>query len=131
MTTYKGNAGVAKVSTNAIGELTGFTITETGGTAEDTALGDSAKTFLADGLPTWTAHIEGHYYPTDTAQAAMTIGSSLSLEFDPLGTATGTPKLTGTGILTQLQTGALANGQVIPFSADVQGTGALTKATNS
>jgi len=132
MATIKGNSGVVKIGANAIAELTGFTITETGGTTEDTALGDTARTYLADGLPTWSATINGHWYIGDSnGQALLVIGASLSLSFNPAGTATSTPKLDGTGIVTQVQHGEIANGAVVPFSAQVQGTGALTRGSNS
>lgn len=132
MATIKGNSGVVKIAANAIAELTGFTITETGGTAEDTALGDTARTYLADGLPTWTATINGHWYLGDTnGQALIVIGASLGLSFNPAGTGSGTSKLDGTGIVTQVQHGEIGNGAVVPFSAQVQGTGALARGTNS
>lgn len=132
MTTYRGNAGVVKIGANAIAELTGFTITETGGTAEDTALGDTARTYLADGLPTWSATISGHWFLGDTnGQDLLVIGASLSLSFNPIGTGTGAKKLDGTGLVTQVQHGEVGNGAIIPFSAQVQGTGALVRGANS
>lgn len=132
MATIKGNSGVVKIGANAIAELTGFTITETGGTTEDTALGDTARTYLADGLPTWTAAISGHWFIGDTnGQALLVIGASLALSFNPAGTAASTPKLDGTGIVTQVQHGEIGNGVVVPFSAQVQGTGALVRGANS
>lgn len=132
MTTLIGNSGVVKIAANAIAELTGFSVTETQGTAEDTALGDTARTYLADGMQAWTASVTGHYYPGDTnGQALIIAGASLSLVFNFAGTGTGTQKLSGTGIVTQVQFGELQNGQVIPFSAQFQGSGALTRGTNS
>lgn len=132
MTTIKGNSGVVKIGANAIAELTGFTITETGGTAEDTALGDTARTYLADGLPTWTATVNGHWFLGDTnGQDLIVIGAVLSLSFNPAGTAAATKKLDGTGIVTQVQHGEIGNGQVVPFSAQFQGTGPLVRGANS
>lgn len=132
MTTHKGNSGVVRIGANAIGEMTGFSVTETAGTSEDTALGDTARTYLGDGLPTWTASINGHYFPGDTnGQALIVANASLSLEFHTAGTGSGTAKLTGTGLVTQVQFGELQNGQVVPFSAQFQGTGALVRGTNS
>ena len=58
-------------------------------------------------------------------------GASLSLEFHPAGTASGKEKLSGTGLVTQVQVGEVSNAQVVPFSAQVQGTGALVRGTNS
>lgn len=131
MTTYIGNSGVVKQSTYTIGEITGFTVTETVGTAEDTALGDTARTYKSDQLPTWTASIEGHYFPGDTnGQAVIVSGATLNLEFHFLGTGTGTKKYSGAGIVTQRQFGQLQNGEIIPFSAQFQGSGPLTEGTN-
>ena len=132
MTTYKGNAGVAKIGANAIAELTSFSITVTEGTVEDTALGDTARTYMTDGMQAWTASIAGHYYDGDTTGQALIIeGASLSLAFNPRGTATGTPSLSGTGLVTSVQIGEVAQGAVIPFTAQIQGTGALVRAANS
>lgn len=131
MTTYKGNSGVVRQSTYSIAELTGFTVTETMGTTEDTALGDTARSFLADGLQAWSASVEGHYYPGDTnGQATIVAGAELNWSFNFIGTGTGTQKFSGAGIITQLQVGQLQNGQPIPFSAQIQGNGALTRGTN-
>lgn len=132
MTTYKGNQGVVKISTTAIAELTNWSVTVTQGTVEDTALGDTARTYQADGMQAWTAQVAGHYYDGDTnGQAALIEGASLALEFDPRGTSTGTPKLSGTGLVTSIQIGDVAQGAIIPFTAQIQGTGALARATNS
>lgn len=131
MTTIKGNSGVVKISTNTIAELTQFSLTETQGTTEDTALGDTARTFLADGLQAWSGSISGHYYPEDTnGQALIISGATLTFAFNFAGTGTGTLKLSGSAIVTQVQFGELQNGQVVPFSAQIQGTGALTRGTN-
>lgn len=132
MSTIKGNGGEVHIDTDAIAELTGFTITETGGTSEDTSLGDLARTYLPDDLPTWTASINGRYYPEDVdGQALLVIGAVLALTFLPAGTTTGKRKFTGSGIVTQVQHGEVTNGAVVNFSASVQGTGALARGTNS
>lgn len=131
MTTTKGNAGVVKIATNSIAELTSFSITETEGTVEDTALNDTAHTYVADGLQGWTAQISGHYYDGDTnGQALMVAGASLSFVFNYAGTGTGTQKLSGTGLVTSIQIGDVVNAAIVPFTAQIQGTGALSRGTN-
>lgn len=131
MTAYIGNSGVVKIGSDTIAEITGFTVTETVGTAEDTALGDTARTYKSDALPTWTASVEGHYFPGDTnGQALIVGGATLSWVFNFLGTGAGTKKYSGSGIVTQRQLGQLQNGEIIPFSAQVQGSGPLTEGTN-
>jgi hypothetical protein len=133
MTTHRGNAGVLKVGATptAVAELTGFTITETEGTIEDTAQGDAARTFKADGLPTWTISMRGHYFPADTnGQAVVLVGDELAFEGSPIGTANGAAKLSGTIIITNREV-VSDNGAIVSFSAQAQGTGALTHGTHS
>ena len=132
MSTHKGNDGVVRIGANAIAEITGFTVTETAGTVEDTAMGDTARTYISDDLPTWTASINAHYYPGDTnGQALIVAGASLELEFHSEGTGAGKAKLSGTGIVTQVQMGEVGNGVVVPFTAQFQGTGALARGVNA
>lgn len=131
MTTYKGNAGVVKIGANTIAELTGFSLTETMGAVEDTALGDTARTFVDDGLQAWQATISGHYYPGDTnGQALMIAGAALSFVFNMAGTTTGLQKFSGSGLVTSIQFGESTNAAIVPFSAQIQGAGALTRGTN-
>lgn len=131
MATIKGNSGVVKIGANNIAEITSFSITETEGTVEDTALGDAARTYVPDALPTWTASINCHHYKGDTnGQALMLVGESLSFVFNPAGTGSGTETLTGTGIVTSRQVGDVANAAIVPLAIQVQGTGALTHGTN-
>lgn len=132
MTTYRGNAGVLKVggTPTAVAELTGFTITAQVGTIEDTAQGDTARTYVSDALPTFSGSMTGHYFPADTnGQAAIVEGASLAFEMTPIGTTTGLQKLSGTLIVTQVEITS-NNGAIVGFSAQFQGTGALTRGTN-
>lgn len=130
MATIKGNSGVVKIGANAIAEITSFSITETEGTVEDTALGDAARTHVADELPTWTASINCHHYKGDTnGQALALIGQSLSFVFQPAGTGSGAETLSGTGIVTSRQVGDVANAQIVPLVLQIQGSGTLTHGT--
>jgi len=132
MTTYKGNSGVAKIASNTIAELTSWSLTEVMGTVEDTAIGDTARTFVNDGLQAWSAQVSGHYYPGDTnGQALIIAGASLSFDFSPAGSTSGLQKFTGTGLITSVQYGDVANASIVPFTAAIQGAGALTRGTNS
>lgn len=130
MTTYLGNSGVVKVGSTAIAELTRFSVTVTEGTVEDSAQGDTAHTYLADGMQGWTASVEGHYFPGDTGgQDQIVEGASLSLVFNPIGTTTGRQKLSGTGIVTSVAITS-ENVQVVNFTAQFQGSGTLTRGAN-
>ena len=45
MATHTGLNGVVKLGSNTVGEVTGFTLNQTHDTVEDTALGDSMKSY--------------------------------------------------------------------------------------
>ena len=47
MATFSGSGGVVKAGGNAIGEIRSFTVDQTGDTVEDTAMGDSTRSFKA------------------------------------------------------------------------------------
>lgn len=133
MTTHRGNAGVLKVGATptAVAELTGFTITETAGTIEDTAQGDTARTYKSDALPTWSGSMRGWYDASDTnGQEVIIPGEEMAFEGSPTGTANGLAKLSGTIIITNRET-VSDNGAIVSFSAQFQGTGALTRGTHS
>lgn len=132
MTTYLGNAGVIKQSTYAIAEVKGFTVTVTEGTVEDTAQGDTAKTFQADGLQAWSGSINAHYFPGDTnGQAVLVEGATVDLTLNPIGTTTGLENLTGSALITSVQIGESANAAIVPVAFQFTGSGALSRGTNS
>jgi len=127
MATFSGSAGVVKAGGNAIGEIRSFTVDQTGDTVEDTAMGDSTRSFKAT-LNTFTASIDALFDDTDTAQTAMTIGSSLAFLFQPEGSGSGAYQLSGSGIVTGISQTQSFDG-LVERSFTVQGTGALTIGT--
>ena len=127
MATFSGSAGVVKAGGNAIGEIRSFTVDQTGDTVEDTAMGDASRSFKAT-LNTFTASIDALFDDTDTAQTAMTIGSSLAFLFQPEGSGSGAFQLSGSGIVTGISQTQSFDG-LVERSFTVQGTGALTIGT--
>lgn len=127
MATFSGSAGVVKAGGNAIGEIRSFTVDQTGDTVEDTAMGDTTRSFKAT-LNTFTASIDALFDDTDTAQTAMTIGSSLAFLFQPEGSGSGAYQLSGSGIVTGISQSQSFDG-LVERSFTVQGTGALTIGT--
>tara|TARA_R100000329_G_scaffold69099_2_gene60528 strand:- start:13439 stop:13828 length:390 start_codon:yes stop_codon:yes gene_type:complete len=128
MATFSGSAGVVKAGGNAIGEIRSFTVDQTGDTVEDTAMGDTSRSFKAT-LNTFTASIDALFDDTDTTgQGAMTIGSSLAFLFQPEGSGSGAFQLSGTGIVTGISQSQSFDG-LVERSFTVQGTGALTIGT--
>jgi len=127
MATFSGSAGVVKAGGNAIGEIRSFTVDQTGDTVEDTAMGDTTRSYKAT-LNTFTASIDALFDDTDTAQTAMTIGSSLAFLFQPEGSGSGAFQLSGSGIVTGISQTQSFDG-LVERSFTVQGTGALTIGT--
>jgi len=127
MATFSGSAGVVKAGGNAIGEIRSFTVDQTGDTVEDTAMGDTTRSFKAT-LSTFTASVDALFDDSDTAQTSMTIGSSLAFLFQPEGSGSGAYQLSGSGIVTGISQTQSFDG-LVERSFTVQGTGALTIGT--
>ena len=125
MATHLGKEGTVQVGTNAIGEIRSYSIDETSDVVEDTSMGDSSKTYLAS-IKAFSGSVDVLYDEADTnGQTALTVGSSVTLNFAPEGTATGDVKLTGTALITGKSVTASYDG-LVESTITVQGTGGLT-----
>lgn len=128
MATHLGKEGTVQVGSNSIAEIRGFSIDETIDTVEDTSMGDSAKTYLAS-IKDFSGSVDVLYDETDTnGQTALSVGSSVTLNFAPEGTASGDVKLTGTAIVTGKSVTSSFDG-LVESTISVQGTGGLTTGT--
>jgi hypothetical protein len=127
MATFKGKDGVVKVGSNAIGEIRNFSVEETADTIEDTSMGDTARTYV-DSLTQFTASIDALFDDTDTAQTALTIGSTATFSFLPEGDSSGKYSLSGSGIVTSISRSQSYDG-LVEISFSLQGSGALTIGT--
>lgn len=128
MATHLGKEGTVQVGSNAIAEIRGFSIDETIDTVEDTSMGDSSKSYLAS-IKDFSGSVDVLYDETDTnGQTALSVGSSVTLNFAPEGTASGDVKLTGTAIVTGKSITSSFDG-LVESTISVQGTGGLTTTT--
>ena len=128
METHLGKEGTVQVGSNAIAEIRGFSIDETIDVVEDTSMGDSSKTYLASNKA-FSGSVDVLYDETDTnGQTALSVGSSVTLNFAPEGTASGDVKLTGTAIVTGKSVTSSFDG-LVESTISVQGTGGLTTGT--
>jgi hypothetical protein len=127
MATHHGKEGVVKTGSNVTGEVTSFTLETTADVVEDTALSDSAKTFLA-GRTSFSGTIECNWDETDTSQEECTVGSELTFTLLPEGNASGDASYAGSGIVTGMSISNTLDG-VITRSITFQGSGALTVGT--
>ena len=111
--------------------LTDVSLPRSIGTSETTTFGvtGGSKTYVV-GLNDATISISGKYDATVDAQLVAVLGqdSSLSFEYGPAGSTTGYIKFTGESFLTKYDVKAPV-GDVVTFSADLQVTGSITRAT--
>ena len=130
MATFTGKAGVVQTGSNALAEVRSYSITQTGDTTESTSMGDSAKTFEAT-LTEFSGSVDLFFDDTDSSgQVSLTIGSSFTLNLAPEGTGSGSYKLSGSAIVTDITRSAAHDG-LVEMSIAFQGTGALTIGTYS
>ena len=109
--------------------LTDVSFPQSVDTAETSAFGDSAKTYIV-GLTDSTISISGNFDATVDAHLAGILGqsASVSLEYGPEGSTNGLVKYNGECYLTSYEkSGAI--GDVVSFSAEFQVTGAVTRGT--
>ena len=127
MATHTGIEGVIHIGTDAIGEIKGWSYNEGVNTMDSTNLNATADTHKV-GTTNWTGSAEAFWDLDDTAQAALTIGASVTLKFYPEGTAIGDKGKTGTATVESIAVNAATNDlQGISFT--FKGNGALADLT--
>jgi predicted secreted protein len=128
MATLKGNDGTVKVGSVTVAEIRSFSIDETMDTIEDTAMGDTYRTFKTS-LKAFSGSIDVFFDDTDvTGQGALTVGSEVTVNFQIEGDTTGDHLLSGTALITGRTISSSFDGMV-EASLSLQGTGALTEGT--
>lgn len=128
MATFTGSSGVILVGSDQIAEVRNYSIEESADTIEDSAMGDTSRTFKV-GLKSFSGSADVFFDDTDTAgQGALTVGSSVTINFQMEGNTTGDHKLSGTALVTSRSISASFDGMV-EASISFTGTGALTEGT--
>lgn len=128
MATFTGSDGVILVGSDQVAEVRSYSIDETMDTLEDTAMGDTSRTYKTS-LKTFSGSADVFFDDTDTSgQGALTVGSSVTLNVQFEGNTSGDHKLSGTVLITGRTISASFDGMV-EASISFQGTGALTETT--
>lgn len=128
MATHHGNEGTVKIGANTVAEIVSWSYSDTTETADDTAMGDAAKTHIA-GQYSWEGEVACHWDETDTnGQQALTQGASVTLNLYPEGAGAGDTYYTGTAtVISRSFTGTM-NG-IVSATFRFQGNGAVSKTT--
>jgi hypothetical protein len=125
MAVHHGKNGKVKIGSDAVANITKWSINESVEVADTTGMGDAAQTHVA-GIPGWSGSMEGNYNPVDTGQEAIDIGASISVGLYSDGDATGKRYFTGTATITSIATDGDMK-SAVKFTANFQGNGALGK----
>lgn len=129
MATYKGSDGVVTIGGTTVGEIRSFSVEESADTIEDTAMGDSSRTYKSS-LKSFTASIDALFDNDDGGQDALSIGAEVACIFRSQGTGSTNMERSGTGIVTGVSINQSYDG-LVETSFTLQGTGALAIADQS
>lgn len=122
-----GKDGIVKIGSNTMKTIS-WTLDEAIDTADDTDMGDAAKTHLA-GIASWSASVTFHMDKSETTgQGALTIGASVTINFYDDGSGTGQKYHSGTATVKGIGR-PVDIGSAIRYSAQLEGNGALTHPT--
>jgi len=128
MATLTGNGGTVKVGSDSIAEIRSFSVDETMDTIEDSAMGDSYRTFKTS-LRSWNGSVDVFFDDTDTTgQGALVVGSEVALSFQVEGDESGDHLLSGNALVTGRTINSSFDGMV-EASLTLQGTGELSETT--
>ena len=128
MATHAGKEGLVKVGSATVAEVRTWTINTNADVIEDSAMGDTARTYLP-GLTSADASVDVFWDEADTAgQVALAPGSSVTLVLYPEGADSGDTYYTGTAIVTAKSITASFDGMV-EASISATYSGAVTTAT--
>lgn len=132
MATITGKNGVVKGGTDgsesAIGEVKSFSINLSSDTAETTKMGDASRSFSPT-LKSFSGTVDvNHSFDTGDNQDEFAVGSEISLQLYPDGTATGKKYYDGSAIVTGRDVSSSFDG-IVEASYSFQGTGDLSEAT--
>ena len=128
-----GQSGVVKLqlkgtSEAVVGEVRSFTIETSADTIEDSAMGDTSRSYKA-GLDSSTVSIECYWDQADAQQLVLDAGAEIDWEISPSGTASTVKYYSGTGIVTNKTITSSFDGMV-EASFSIQG-GTVTEAAHS
>jgi len=129
MATYKGSDGVVTIGGSTVGEIRSFSVEESADTIEDTAMGDTSRSYKSS-LKSFTASIDALFDNDDSGQDALLIGAEVACVFRSQGDGSTNMERSGTGIVTGVSINQSYDG-LVETSFTLQGTGALAIADQS
>jgi lipopolysaccharide biosynthesis protein len=131
MATHWGVEGTVKVGTNAVAEITNWSLNQSVSPVDDTSMGDTWRSHVpGSGIKEWSGTMDCHWDETDTnGQVVLVIGASVTLNLHPEGSTTGDNYFTGTASITERGLDVPMDNGTIKTTFKFQGNGALTPST--
>ena len=127
MAAHTGVDGVVKVGSNAIAQLTSWSLSASAETIDATLLTSTSKVTLA-GTKSYTGSVEMFWDEADAAQISILEGVELTFLLLPEGATGGDVSWSVSGIVDSLDFGAAVDGMVTA-SATFASNGAITRST--
>lgn len=127
MANHLGREGLIKVSSTTIGELRNYALSHSSDTVEDSVIGDTYRTRQGS-MKTWSASGDLYWDEADAGQLLITIGSTVTLNLYPEGSASSDVYYSGSAIVTKFDVSASFDG-LVEGSIAFEGNGALSTLT--
>jgi hypothetical protein len=116
-------------STDLSTYINSVSVSRTADTAETSAFGSSTKSFVA-GLKDATITVSGMFDAAVYSTISAWQGNSQTWEYGPAGSANGRVKVSGSGIVTNVEMSSSV-GEVVALNISIQVSGAVTDGTFS
>ncbi len=135
MATHIGSEGVVKIGSNAVGEVTAFSLSIDSELIPQKKLGDTFESYKA-GTRSWKGEVTCHWDEGNTnGQAAIEDailgGTSVTLNLYPEGATTGDYYYTGTAFLSSMSVDIADNDSTVVAKYSFTGSGAVAGATSA
>ena len=127
MAAHTGVDGVVKVGSNAIAQLTSWSLSASAEVIDATLLTSESKVTFA-GTKSYTGSVEMFWDESDAAQISILEGAELTFLLLPEGATGGDVSWAVSGIVDSLEFGAAVDGMVTA-SASFASNGAITRST--
>ena len=124
MARYKGHEGAAKVDTDAIGEVESFDIDLSTNELDVNVMG-SDWTDVEGGQKSASGTVSVLSDPADAGQAALTVGSTVSLSLYPQGETSALEEITGDFLVTNVSRSSSV-GDLVKTTYSVRNKGTVT-----
>jgi hypothetical protein len=125
MATFTGKDGELQIATNAIAQLSTWSLETTAEPVESSVIGNEWRRYKAS-MKGYTVTGEGYYDIADTGQGGLVIGASVAFLLYPAGNTSGEKEYAGNAFVTAFSETAGFD-TMVSFTFSLQGDDALVE----